>query len=110
MSFIWAMIFGGVICGAVQLLTDLKVPFPLTAILMILAGGILTPAGVMNWVLAAGAGGPNVTAVGCGNGAYSAGAAASAGILAPLVISVILNVTLIAMGAACGLIMSKKGK
>ncbi|MBQ6621849.1 MAG: hypothetical protein IJH75_03355 [Mogibacterium sp.] len=109
MVFLYAMLFGGVICAVTQLLAEFKLPFPAIAvIMMVVGGGLLTKAGLVVWMNAVGAGGPSVTAVGCGNGAYTAGAAAAAGVGAPLIICALINIILIALGAFCGIRMAAK--
>ena len=48
MSFLYAMIFGGVICALTQLLAEFKLPFPAIAVIMMtLGGGILGFGGML---------------------------------------------------------------
>ena len=104
MAFIYAMLIGGAICAITQLMTEIKIPFPIVAILLItVGGGFLTKIGVIDFLNELGAGGASVTALGCGNGAYGAGVALmNTGQAVPLILVALLNVVLVAMGAACG--------
>lgn len=104
MSFLYAFLIAGAICALTQLLSETKAPFPLIAIaLMTLGGGLLTKFGIIDALNALGAGGLAVTALGCGNGAYNAGIALKmSGNVMPLILTLLLNVILVAMGALCG--------
>lgn len=109
MAFVYAIVIGGAICALTQLLTELKCPFPLTAlIMMVLGGGLLTYTGTLNWLLSLGAGGVAATAVGCGNGAYSAGTQILTGSAAPLILCAALNIILVLLGALAGGRLLKK--
>lgn len=109
MEIIFSFLIGGSICLITQLLTEIKIPFPAVAVIMMSAGGgLLTKIGVFGWLNEMGAGGVNVTAMGAGNGAYAAGTVISQGIFTPLILGAGLNGILIAMGAACGGILLKK--
>lgn len=110
MIYIYAFLIAGFICALTQLLADLKIPFPLVALfLMVTGGGICTKLGIFGWVDGLSSGGPAVTAVGCGNGAYNAGVAlAAAGTVTPLLLTAALNIILVAMGAACGSLLRKR--
>ena len=104
MAFIYAILIGGAICAVTQALSELKIPFPLIAIIMTSMGGILSIFGVIDLLNGLAAGGAGVTALGCGSGAFTAGQTlALAGVPIPLIICVLLNVALVAMGAACGM-------
>lgn len=104
MQLVWAAVIGGAICALTQLLTEIKVNFALTAILlMAVGGGVFTKLGIIDFLNTLGAGGASVTALGCGNGAYSSGAVLAAGGGAVIFVMVLLlNIVLVAMGAACG--------
>ena len=104
MAFVYAFLIAGCICALTQCLSNLKVSFSLVAILlMVLGGGLCTKLGFFDWLNALSAAGPAVTAVGCGNGAYNAGAAlAAAGTAQPLLLTAALNVILVVLGAGCG--------
>lgn len=105
MEYIYAFVIGGVICMITQFLSELKIPFSVVAIIMMLSGAVLTPLGIMDKLSYLGAGGAAVTAMGCGNGAYGAGAALAATQNAvPLVVCLLLNIALIGMGAICGVL------
>lgn len=110
MSFVYAFLIGGVICALAQVFSELKVPFPLTAILFMgIGGGLLTRLGLVDVLNALGTGGVSATAVGCGNGAYNAGAAlAAVGNPAPLILTALLNIVIVAMGAISGLAIYRK--
>ena len=110
MQLVWAAVIGGAICALTQLMTELKINFALTAILlMTVGGGIFTKLGIIDFLNTLGAGGASVTALGCGNGAYSAGAVVAAGGGVKIFILVLLlNIILVAMGALCGGAVSKK--
>ena len=110
MSFVYAFFVGGVICALGQVLSELKVPFPVIAIgFMGIGGGLLTKFGLIDVLNVLGTGGVSATAVGCGNGAYNAGVAlAAAGNPVPLVMTALLNIAIVAMGAFCGLVLYKK--
>lgn len=109
MQFIYAMLIGGIICAFTQCLSELKIPFPLIAILLMTAGGgLLTYLGIYDKIGALGVGGAAVTAMGCGNGAYSSGLAILSGNIVPLILVGLLNIALVAMGAACGGYLLKK--
>ena len=110
MVFVYAFLIAGCICALTQLLSSLKIPFPLVALLlMVIGGGICTRLGFFDALNALSAGGPAVTAMGCGNGAYNAGAVlANTGITTPLILTVALNVALVAMGAVCGPLLRKR--
>ena len=104
MIFIYAMLIGGMICGFTQLLSELKVPFPVTVLsLIILGGGLGTKLGFIDFFNRLGPGGASVTALGCGNGAYNAAMALIQNQTAlPLILGASLNIVLVAVGAACG--------
>ena len=109
MAILYSFLIGGAICLVAQLLTEIKIPFPVVAIiLMVVGGGVLAKIGVFDWLCALGAGGVNVTAMGAGNGAYTAGTIISSGVWLPLVLGAGLNIILIMMGAACGGTLFKK--
>ena len=110
MTLIYAFLIAGAICALTQLLADLKIPFPLVALLlMAIGGGICTKLGIYDFLSSFSVGGPAVTALGCGNGAFSAGVALiTAGNPMPLILTVLLNLILVGMGAACGSILLKK--
>ena len=109
MPFVYAILIGGAICGITQAFSEIKLPFPVTAIIMMTLGGVLTATGTMDVLNAIASGGVGVTAVGFGNGAYSGGQVlALAGVPAPLIICILLSVILVAMGAACGGTLLKK--
>ncbi|MCC9294429.1 SpoVA/SpoVAEb family sporulation membrane protein [Clostridium sp. WLY-B-L2] len=110
MAFLYAFLIGGLICALTQFLTEIKISFPLVAILLIaIGGGVLTKLGVIDFLNSLGAGGVSVTALGCGNAAYSAGATlVKTGSVTPLILVGLLNIILIALGAACGSTLFKK--
>ena len=110
MVFVYAFLIAGAICALTQLLSSLKIPFPLVAIiLMVIGGGVCTKLGFFDILNSLSAGGPAVTAMGCGNGAYNSGAVlASSGVATPLLLTVALNVALVAMGALCGPMLRKR--
>ena len=110
MVFVYAFLIAGCVCALTQILAGLKIPFPLVAlILMVLGGGACTKLGMFDWISGFSAGGLAVTAMGCGNGAYSAGVAlAAAKTVVPLVLTAALNSVLVAMGAACGSLLRKR--
>lgn len=108
MTYLYAVLIGGSICALVQLLFELKLSFPVIAFAFVVLGGVLTPTGVMDILSALSAGGPNVTAVGCGNGACSAGTALVNGSLLPLILAAGLNIILALMGALCGSALVKE--
>ncbi|MCC8128024.1 MAG: hypothetical protein LIO92_11625 [Clostridiales bacterium] len=108
MAFVWAALIGGCTCAAAQILVECKIPFPFIAILFTSLGGILTGIGPVSLLQSLGAAGISVTAMGCGNGAYSAGVELASGNIAPLIPVFGLNVLLVAMGALCGCVIAKK--
>lgn len=109
MSFVYAMLIGGVICAVTQALSEIKLPFPAIAVVMMTLGGILTKTGLMVKLNEVAAGGAGVTAVGCGNGAYTAGQVlALSGVPIPLIICILVNVILVSLGALCGSSLLKK--
>lgn len=109
MQFVWAAVICGVICMTAQLMTEAKIPFPAAAIILIVAGGgLLTKAGVIDRINALTGAGATVTAVGCGNGAYSTGFLAATNVWKPFILTVLLDCILVLMGALCGLILLKK--
>ena len=91
----------GTAAALTQCLSNLKVSFPLVAILlMVLGGGLCTKLGFFDWLNALSAAGLAITAVGCGNGAYNAGVAlAAVGTAQPLLLTAALNVILVGLGA-----------
>lgn len=109
MEYIYAFIIGGVICGITQLLSE-KISFPMVAIIMmVVGGGIFTKIGIMDKLNALGAGGAAVTALGCGNGAYSAGVVlGTTGNILSLVLIAVVNVALVLGGALCGAVLGGK--
>lgn len=108
MVFIYAMLIGGAICALTQLLSEIKVPFSVTVLsLIILGGGLGTKLGLIDFFNSLGPGGASVTALGCGNGAYGAALALNQTPI-PLILGVLLNVGLVAGGAACGKKLSEK--
>lgn len=108
LAFLGAMLIGGCICMIAQILSECKVPFPVTAILLVAMGGLLTPLGVIDRLALMGAGGAAVTAVGCGNGAYGAGAALAGGTVITFILVAALNIILVLLGAAAGGVLLKK--
>ena len=109
MEILYSFLIGGIICLIAQVMTEIKIPFPVVAIILMAAGGgLLTKLGIFDWLCSLGAGGVNVTAMGAGNGAYAAGTVISQGVVLPLILGAGLNCILIAMGAACGEYILKK--
>lgn len=108
MVFIYSMLIGGAICAVTQILSEIKIPFPVVAVIMVALGGVLTPVGLLDILNGLGLGGVSVTAVGCGNAAYSAGAAIASGNGMPLVIVTLLLVVIVALGAASGGALRRK--
>ena len=110
MSFVYAFLIAGCVCALTQLLASLKMKFSLVALLlMVLGGGLCTKLGLVDWLNGLSGGGLGVTAVGCGNGAFTAGVAlANTGAITPLLLTAALNIILVAMGAACGRLLRKR--
>lgn len=109
MQLVWAAVICGAICSFTQLLSETKLAFPLVAIIMmVIGGGLLTYTGFIKTLCSLGIGGVTATALGCGNGAYEAGALAAGGVMVPLALCAALNVILVAMGAFAGAFLLKK--
>ena len=110
MSFVYAFLIAGCVCALTQLLASLKMKFSLVALLlMVQGGGLCTKPGLVDWLNGLSGGGLGVTAVGCGNGAFTAGVAlANTGAIIPLLLTAALNIILVAMGAACGRLLRKR--
>ncbi len=108
MSLIWAAIIGGVICATAQILAELKVPFPVIAIIYTSLGGLLTLLGVVPALQALGSAGISVTAMGCGNGAYNSAIEMMSGNVVAILLVLALNVALVLGGALCGCALAKR--
>lgn len=109
MVFLYAILIGGVICAVTQLLVEVKLPFPIVAVLlMAVGGGVLSYTGTLDWLMSLGAGGVAVTALGCGNGAYAGGVALLQGNLAPTLMVAGVCIVLVFLGALAGGWLLKK--
>ena len=102
MTFIYSFIIGGLICAIGTAICECKVPGPAILAGCVIAGGILSPVGIISKLSAMGAGGICTTAVGFGNAAYDAGKAVAQGNFIPLVLVSGLIIVLVLTGAICG--------
>ena len=106
MQFFWAFVICGSICAFAQFLTGIKVPFPIAAItLIVIGGGLMTKLGLLDILNTLTGAGAAVTAVGCGNGAYSTGMLAAVGVWIPFLLTALLDFILVLMGSVCGLFL-----
>ena len=110
LQFVASAVFGGLTCAITQILSNLKIPFPIVAEIIVVGfGGFLTWAGLIPTLQQWGAGGVNSTGIGCGNGAYIGAAIfSSTGVPIPLIIAISVNVIIIFIGALAGGSMMKK--
>ena len=109
MNYIYAMLLCGIICVITQLFAETKVNFGVVAIFMIsVFGGLFTKLGIIDWACGLGAGGVNVTALGCGNGAYGSGAMLGLGMGAKvLILAAAVNALVVLMGTIAGVLFEK---
>jgi hypothetical protein len=111
LAFMWAFLIGGALCAIAQLLLMLtKLPVGVFLVILFAIGAILTPFGVMKWLVILGGAGCQVLILDAGEAVVSTFVALLSGNPLPFISVLCLFVILFAMGIITGFIKTAMTK